>query len=97
MAPYRSTSTDSPVGRLAVTRELSCEIDTFGVGIVGETGMAEGFLGRSMLMWIDYGEEDESKEGLVTKVSELIGKAGKVVVVVGIEGSSDPTKTSQLE
>ncbi len=51
MAPYRSTSTDSPVGRLAVTRALSCEIDTFGVGIVGETGMAEGFLGRSML-WL---------------------------------------------
>ena len=61
MAPYRSTSTDSPVGRLAVTRALSCEIDTFGVGIVGETGMAEGFLGRSMLwllMWIDDGGEN---------------------------------------
>ena len=49
VAPYRSTSTDLPVGRLAVTRDLSCEIDTFGVGvgIVGETGMAEGFLGQS--------------------------------------------------
>ena len=40
---------DSPVGRLAVTLELSFEMETCGVGMVGETGMAEGFLERSML------------------------------------------------
>ena len=76
MAPYRSTSTDSPVGRLAVTRELSCEIETFGVGIVGETGMAEGFLGRSMLLLIDYGQErcGDRKLGIELKVSELMGR-----------------------
>lgn len=38
VAPYRSTSTDSPVGKLAVMRELSWEIETFGVGIVGRLG-----------------------------------------------------------
>ena len=75
MAPYRSTSTDSPVGRLAVTRELSCEIETFGVGIVGETGIAEGFLGRSMLMLTDYGEEErfgDRKLSLELEVWELM-------------------------
>ena len=94
MAPYRSTSTDSPVGRLAVTRELSCEIDTFGVGIVGETGMAEGFLGRSMLwllMCIDNGGEMEAK---IDRLTEL---HLKMVVIVGMERSNDPTKTSQCE
>ena len=50
VAPYRSTSTDSPVGKLAVMRELSCEIETFGVGIVGETGMFAGFFERSMVL-----------------------------------------------
>lgn len=40
---------DSPVGKLAVTLELSFEMETCGVGMVGETGMAEGFLERSML------------------------------------------------
>ena len=39
---------DSPVGKLAVTLELSSEMETCGVGMVGETGMAEGFLERSM-------------------------------------------------
>ena len=39
---------DSPVGKLAVTLELSLEMETCGVGMVGETGMAEGFLERSM-------------------------------------------------
>lgn len=48
MAPKRRTSTDSPVGKLAVTLALSWEIDTCGVGMVGETGMAEGFLDRSI-------------------------------------------------
>ena len=88
MAPYRSTSTDSPVGRLAVTRELSCEIETFGVGIVGETGMAEGFLGRSMLMLmlmlmlIDYGEEErfgDRKLSLELEVWELMERDGAKV------------------
>lgn len=51
VAPKRSTSTDSPVGRLALTRELSCEMDTFGVGMTGETGMAEGFFERSIMQW----------------------------------------------
>ena len=49
VAPKRRTSTDSPVGRLAVTLELSPEMDTCGVGMVGETGIAEGFLDRSMM------------------------------------------------
>ena len=48
VAPKRRTSIDSPVGKLAVTRELSSEMETCGVGMVGETGMAEGFLERSM-------------------------------------------------
>ena len=30
-------------------------------------------------------------------MSELIEKAGKMVVIVGMDRSSDPTKTSQLE
>ena len=50
VAPYRRISTDSPVGRLALTRELSWEIETFGVGIVGETGMFAGFFERSMVL-----------------------------------------------
>jgi hypothetical protein len=50
VAPYRRISTDSPVGRLAVTRELSWEIETFGVGIVGETGMFAGFFERSIVL-----------------------------------------------
>ena len=49
MAPKRRTSTDSPVGKLAVTLALSWEIETCGVGMVGETGMAEGFLDRSII------------------------------------------------
>ena len=49
MAPYSKTSTDSPVGKLAVTRELSCEIETMGVGMVGDTGIAEGFFDRSII------------------------------------------------
>ena len=48
-APKRRTSTDSPVGKLAVTRELSSEMETWGVGMVGETGIAEGFLDRSII------------------------------------------------
>lgn len=48
VAPWSKTSMDSPVGRLALTRELSSEMETCGVGMVGETGMADGFLDRSM-------------------------------------------------
>ena len=50
VAPKRRTSTDSPVGKLAVTLELSSEMETCGVGMVGETGMAEGFFDRSMVL-----------------------------------------------
>ena len=50
VAPYSRISTRSPVGRLAVTLELSSEIVTWGVGASGETGIAAGFLGRSMLL-----------------------------------------------
>ena len=50
VAPKRRTSTDSPVGKLAVTLELSSEMETWGVGMVGETGMAEGFLDLSMVL-----------------------------------------------
>ena len=50
VAPKRRTSTDSPVGKLAVTLELSSEMETCGVGIVGETGIAEGLLERSMVL-----------------------------------------------
>ncbi len=50
VAPKRRTSTDSPVGKRAVTLELSLEMDTCGVGMVGETGRAEGFLDRSMVV-----------------------------------------------
>lgn len=37
------------MGKLAVTRELSCEMETCGVGMTGDTGMLAGFLERSML------------------------------------------------
>ena len=40
---------DSPVGKLAVTRELSCEMETCGVGMTGETGMLAGLFERSIL------------------------------------------------
>ena len=33
-----------------MTRELSSEIDTCGVGAKGETGIAEGFLERSTML-----------------------------------------------
>ena len=36
------------MGKLAVTRELSSDIETWGVGKSGETGMAAGFLERSI-------------------------------------------------
>ncbi len=49
VAPYNKTCSCWPVGRLAVTRELSSEMETCGVGWMGETGMAAGFLARSML------------------------------------------------
>lgn len=51
MAPKRRTSTDSPVGKLAETLWLSSEIATCGVGMVGETGIAEGFLDRSIIFF----------------------------------------------
>ncbi len=35
-----------------MTRELSAEMETFGVGIVGETGIAEGFFDRSMFLFV---------------------------------------------
>ena len=50
VAPCRSTSTRSPVGRLAETRSLSSEIETWGVGKTGDTGIAEGFLERSIML-----------------------------------------------
>ena len=49
VAPKSRISTDSPVGRLAVTQELSSEMETCGVGMTGDTGMAVGFLARSIL------------------------------------------------
>lgn len=49
VAPYNKISTRSPVGKLAVTRELSSEMETRGVGWMGETGIAAGFLARSIL------------------------------------------------
>ena len=49
VAPNRRTSTFSPDGRVAVTRELSSEMFTCGAGAMGETGMAVGFLARSMV------------------------------------------------
>ena len=52
VAPNRRTSTDSPLGRLAVTRELSAEMVTWGAGAIGDTGMALGFLARSMFGWM---------------------------------------------
>ena len=48
VAPCRSTSMDSPVGKLAVTLALSSEMDTCGVGITGDTGIAVGFFERSI-------------------------------------------------
>ena len=67
MAPNRSTSTRSPLGRVAMTRELSSESSTWGVGTEGETGIAEGLLARSTifpflfwngfgLVWFGFGE-----------------------------------------
>ena len=50
VAPYRSTSIRSPEGKVAITRELSSEIETCGVGATGETGIAEGFLERSTML-----------------------------------------------
>lgn len=41
---------DSPVGRLAEMRELSSEMVTCGVAIVGDTGIADGLLDRSILL-----------------------------------------------
>lgn len=62
VAPYSSTSIDSPVGKLAVTRELSCEMETWGVGMTGETGILAGFFERSIAVlargWIVTGEEN---------------------------------------
>lgn len=49
VAPWSKTSTLSPVGKLAVTRELSSDIETCGVGVTGDTGMALGFFARSIL------------------------------------------------
>ena len=49
VAPYRRTSTDSPVGRKAVMRELSSAIETCGAGVRGETGIGFGFLERSTI------------------------------------------------
>lgn len=49
VAPWRRTSTRSPVGSEAETRELSSEIVTCGEGRSGETGIAEGFLERSII------------------------------------------------
>ena len=64
VAPKRRTSTDSPVGKLAVTRELSCEIETWGVGMVGETGMAEGFLDRSIFFLFLFYFSFRKKKGV---------------------------------
>ena len=50
VAPKSKISIDSPVGKLAVTRELSSDMETCGVGMTGETGMAEGFFERSMIL-----------------------------------------------
>lgn len=50
VAPKRRTSTFSPDGSVAVTRELSSEMVTCGAGAMGETGMAVGFLARSMVI-----------------------------------------------
>ncbi len=49
VAPCRSTSTRSPVGKLADTRSLSSDMETCGVGKTGETGIAEGFFERSIV------------------------------------------------
>ena len=49
VAPCNRTSTFSPVGSCAVTRELSSEMETCGEGWMGETGIAAGFLARSIV------------------------------------------------
>lgn len=69
MAPKRRTSTDSPVGKLAETLWLSSEIATCGVGMVGETGIAEGFFDRSIIFLISFAKmglcvEEEEEEGV---------------------------------
>lgn len=47
VAPYNITSTDSPVGRVAVTLEPSTYTEGCGPAVVGE--MAEGLCDRSIL------------------------------------------------
>ena len=43
-----------------MTRELSAEIETSGVGMVGETGMAEGFFDRSIVSLLIFRDNDIS-------------------------------------
>ena len=48
VAPYRRTSTESPVGRLATT--LPCSVWTEGCGPVVEGEIALGLFGRSIVL-----------------------------------------------
>jgi hypothetical protein len=58
VAPYRSTSTESPVGRLATT--FPCSEWTLGCGPVPEGEMAEGLFGRSIVevLWLCWWKKD---------------------------------------
>lgn len=56
VAPCSSTSTDSPVGRLAVTRELSGEMLTCGCGPVDLAVIAAGRCARSTILQDFVGE-----------------------------------------
>ena len=51
VAPWRRTSRRSPVGRVAITLELSSEMVTRGAGTDGEMGIAEGLLERSTILF----------------------------------------------
>lgn len=48
VAPCRRTATNSPDGRVAVTRSFSFEIMTRGEAFCGDTGMLLGLCARSM-------------------------------------------------
>ena len=53
VAPCRRTSTNSPDGRVAVTRPFSFDIVACGEEVCGETGMLLGLCALSTMMLVD--------------------------------------------